>query len=267
MTRAGLCAVLIAFFYSMQIAAQQPAKKKYVQPLQDVFQTELVYPQEKNEFQFTVVPACYQYSGYEQYQLPFIAEYGITNRWQLEFEWKTFQYKKLHSGNSVTGTGDLQIGTKYSFMNIGNSDFHAAAGFEIGIPLGDEKKGLSEGFWEYEPYLLLAVDFPKFNNAQLFGQTGISFMQRKETDEPEGNELNLGGGFFIPFKHLVLSSEFTWYHSEEANQLFYTPGAVLTMNNGWETGLAFPFGLNKQTLNFGIMVMITFEFNLEGDND
>jgi len=267
MQKIRLFAVLIAVFYSAQTTAQQPEKKTYLQLLQDVFQTELVYPQEKNEFQFTVFPAYYQHSGYEQIQLPFLAEYGINNRWQLEIEWNTFQYRKIHPGSSVSGTGDLEIGTKYSFMNIGNSDFHAAGGFEVGIPLGNEDKELGEGLWEYEPYLLLAVDFPKLHNAQLFGQAGISFVQQRETEEPEGNELNLGGGFFIPFKPVIFSSELTWYHSKEANQLFYTPGAVWTMNNGWETGLAFPLGLNRQTLNFGIMAMITFEFNIEGDND
>ncbi|MEN6454344.1 MAG: hypothetical protein ABFD10_08790 [Prolixibacteraceae bacterium] len=266
MQKIRLPAILIVVFYSVQLSAQ-PAKKKYVQLLQDVFQTELVYPQEKTEFQFTMFPVYYQHFGYEQYQLPFIAEYGITGKWQLELEWNTFQYKKLHPGNSVSGTGDLEIGTKYSFMNIGNSDFHAAAGFEMGIPLGNGDKKLGEGLWEYEPYLLMAVDFPKLNNAQLFGQTGISFVQQKEIDEPEGNELNMGGGFFIPCRSFIFSSELTWYHSKEANQLFYTPGAVLTMKKGWETGLAFPLGLNKQTLNFGIMAMITFEFNMEGDHD
>lgn len=267
MNKAILFVLFTGFFCVMQAAAQQTGKKKYVQLLQDVFQTELVYPQEKSEFQFTVFPACDRYSGYELYQLPLMVEYGITNRWQIEFEWNTLQHKNRHPGNSVTGTGDFQIGTRYSFMNIGNSDFHAAAGFEMGIPFGNEKKEMSEGVWEYEPFLLLAVDFPKLNNAQLFGQTGISFIQQQEPDEQEGNELNMGCGFFIPVTHVILSSELTWYHTTEVDQLFYTPGAVFTMSKGWETGIAFPLGLNRHALNFGIMVMITFEFNLERDND
>jgi len=267
MQKIRLPAILIVVFYSVQVSAQQPAKKKYVQLLQDVFQTELVYPQEKNEFQFTVLPSYHRYSAFQHYQLPFIAEYGITDRWQLGLEWNTFQHNRSDQGNSVNGTGDLEIGTKYGFMNIGNSDFHAAIGFDVGIPLGNGDKELGEGLWEYDPYLLMAVDFPKLNNAQLFGQTGISFVQQKGIDEPEGNELNMGGGFFIPCKPFIFSSELTWYHSKEANQLFYTPGAVLTMKKGWETGLAFPLGLNKQTLNFGITAMITFEFTIERDND
>lgn len=297
MQKICLPAVLIAVFYSTQLTAQ-PEGKKYVQLLQDVFQTELVYPQEKNEFQFTLLPSYHRYSASQHYQLPFIAEYGITDKWQLEFEWNLFQYSKLNPGSFVSGTGGLEIGTKYSFMNVVNSDFHAAVGFEVGIPPGsetstigpninrnenpgyagsvrplknklfpDENEELGEGLWEYEPYLLLAADLPGFHNVQLFGQAGYSFVQQKETDEPEGNELNLGGGFFMPVMPVIFSSEITWYHSDDTDQLLYTPGAVLTLKNGWETGVAFPLGLNRQTFNFGIMAMITFEFNIERDND
>ena len=51
------------------------------------------------------------------------------------------------------GTGDLSVGTQYSFMNVANTNLHPAVGFELGLPTGDQNKEMSERGVEYEPFL------------------------------------------------------------------------------------------------------------------
>jgi hypothetical protein len=250
--------------------------KGYVQPLQDVFQTELVYPQEKNEVQLTLIPEFQKSGDYDHLQFLFLAEYGLTDRWQVEFEWNVFQKRFFDPEPTVSGTGDIEIGTRYSFMNIGNTNFHTAAGFEVGIPLGDEDKGLGEGTLKYGPFILAAFDLPSLSHAQLFARAGIEFANSSTNDdqddgEEEGNEMTISGGVFIPLGNLIFTAESTWQSDNlsdgDESQLYLTPGIIFNLPDGWEAGIGVPVGLNEQSDNFRVMALLTFEFNPAGDYD
>lgn len=261
----------ILFFYLFGAKAQDTRSINYYQPVQDVFQTELVYPQEKNEVQLTFYPAFRNNSQTDQLNLPLLLEYGLTDRWQIELSWNVFQSRFPANGHPVSRIGNLEVGTQYSFMNINNSRFHAALGMEVEIPLNNPK-GYEESQWEYEPYISLALDLPSLNHAQLFAQTGIGFIQNKtEDEETEGNELQVNGGFFVPFNKIVLTSELSWWTNKwdggEENQLYLTPGAIFNLPGSWETGLGIPVGLNKQSDKFMILAILTFEFGLTKENE
>lgn len=262
--------------FSAGLSAQEDKGRNYFQPLQDVFQADLVYPQEKNEVQLTLIPEFQSSDDYYHFQFPVIVEYGLTDNWQLELTWNTFQKRLSDSVPDVKGTGDMEIGTQYSFMNIGSSNFHTAVGFELGIPLVDEDKGLGEEQWEYEPYISLALDIPTLNNLQLFAQAGVGFVSEKkdetETSEgPDGNEFNINGGFFIPFNHVIVTSECIWLggfeNNSNENQLYFTPGIVFNLPGSWEAGLGIPFGLNDQSDTFRVMALLTYEFTLCEDKE
>ncbi len=118
--------------------------KSYNQLLNEVFQAETVYPQEKGEVQLLLRPTFSDRDDRNLFQVPFSIEYGITDVWQLEVAWDTFVNRNPETGATTRGIGDLEISTKYSFMNIAGSDFHAAVGLEIGFPTGDIDKELTE---------------------------------------------------------------------------------------------------------------------------
>lgn len=270
-------AIIITLFCllkSIDSFSQEEETVKFKQPVQEVFQTELVYPQEKNEFQITL-PFTYQKSKEDKHLIiPVNLEYGISDAWQLEIGWNSYQYLYMNSDIAVQGIGDIEIGTKYSFMNINDSNFHAAIGFEIGLPLGDEDKELSEGMVEYEPYVILALDFPEFGNAQVFTQAGVSFLQQEEQEEgeePETHEISVNGGFFIPFRQLIFTSELNWNASytkdSSENQFYYTPGMVWNLPSSWEIGIGMPIGLNQESDAYRCIAMIIYEFDIGGDTD
>lgn len=262
---------LICFLISVRILAQEETKINYFQPLEELFQTELVYPQEKNEFQFSLSPEFQRLNNYNQILIPIKAEYGITNSWQVELDWCSYQNRYIHALSTDKGIGNLQIGTQYSFMNIANSNFHAAAGFEIDIPLRNIPDESEERNLEYEPYVLLAFDFPRLNHSQLFAQAGLGFVLqkgiRKENEEPETKEFKLNGGLFVPFRKTILTSEISWNSVNDENQIYYTPGMVLNLSGGWETGIGVPIGLNNQSDKYRIVAMITFEFSISDDDE
>jgi len=262
-----LCLVLLLFlFIHSATYAKQDTTKTYFQTIQDVFNTELVYPQEQNEVQLTIMPEFFN-SGNVQLLVPFIAEYGITNNWQIELEWIAFQNIKPENNEISNGIGDLEIGTMYSLMNVGQSDFHMAAGFDFEIPTGNEEKGLGEGNWKFEPYFLSALDIPGLNNMQVFSKIGLGFALNDRDDDPRKKEFNIGGGFFSPFNKIVLVSEINWYKEDDWDLLLYTPGIIVNLPGGWEAGFGMPIGINKNMKEISFKAIMTYEFNLLRDND
>lgn len=150
-----------------------------------MFQSDLLYPQEKNEIQFSLLPVFKSQSGENRYQTEFELEYGFTDAWQLQLEWEGLIHRELFRSPGQTGAGDFSIGTQYSFMGLQDGHSHAALGLNLGVPVGDVDKGLSDGFFEIETYFTLARDFPQINGAQLFSQMGVEWVNRSRSPKTQ----------------------------------------------------------------------------------
>ena len=239
------------------------------EPIQDVFKTELVYPQEKGEAQFTISPEYITTETCQQILVPVSFEYGITHALQAEIEWIVLNQINPDYGQSQSGAGDLELGLKYSLMNIAQN-IHTAIGIEVKLPTGNEEKGLSDGTTEYEPYFLAAKDFPKFNNSQLFAQiaAGFSSSEDDSTDSDSESELAMNLGCFIPLDKFVVTTEFNWQNEDDLNMLYLTPGLVFPdVVDGWEFGIGASIGFSDAADTFSLMGMFTYEFDLFGDDE
>ncbi len=264
----------LLFVASTTVVAQEAQE----QPVQEVFQTELVYPQERGEVQLTFTLRYGKGDGRSMFQTPVDLEYGVTDRWQVEIEWDA-QRRRTEIGERATrGAGDFSIGTQYSFMNIARSNFHSAVGFEVTLPVANIEKELTEGFVEYEPYFIIAKDFPRLNHMQVFSQVGIGFMQRArrpadaDEDEPAAHEFNLGVGMFVPFRRAVLTGEFNlstnrWNNGGKEREMYVTPGVVWRLLRNWELGVGVPVGLTRDADKFGAVFKLTYEFNVFGGGE
>ncbi|HEY7489558.1 MAG TPA: hypothetical protein VIH59_00405, partial [Candidatus Tectomicrobia bacterium] len=138
------------------------------QPIQEVFQTDLVYPQGKGEVQLTLTPQFHRAGQSRAWIMPLSIEYGLTDAWQVELEWEMFKHRNPEARSTTFGIGDLEIGTQYSFMHLAGAHFHAAVALHILFPTGNINDDLTEGFIEYAPSLMLARDCPGLNHLQLF---------------------------------------------------------------------------------------------------
>ncbi len=249
----------------------------YVQPLQEVFQTELVYPQERGEVQLTAAPRYRSGADEDLFELPLAVEYGITDAWQVGLDWRSIVHRRPREEDSTTGAGGLEVETKYSFMNVGESDFHAALAFSLGIPLGDVDRGLTEGFLEYEPAVLLAYDFPRLANSQLFTEVRVGFVQRVRSPsdpdeaEPPSHELGWSSGFFVPVGPIRLTLELTletneWNNRGEEAGWSLTPGVVWDLPGRWEIGIGVPIGLSGDE-EWAATGLLIYELDLFQDED
>jgi hypothetical protein len=240
-------------------------------PIGELFKTEVVYPQEKGELEAEVTSVYQRRSGGDIWSVPISLEYGLTDQWQVEAEWNSFMQHHLKHGSFDRGIGDVEIGSQYSFMNVGDSLFHVAPRFSVGIPVGDVNKDFSEGFIEYEPAVVFARDIPELHYTQVFTEIGLGLVQRAKHSgdaddaEPAAHEFNLGAGFFTLFPHGAFTFEFNWTNNQwnnhgTENQLYVTPGILVRATKNIEIGLGIPVGLNQQSDRFDIAAHITCEF-------
>jgi hypothetical protein len=246
------------------------AQSNNEQQVQEVFQTELVYPQQKGELQLTTGLTFRKNLRVRLVQVPVSLEYGITDRWQISAQWDGLNSIHPVLGRPLLRSGDLSIGTKYSFMNVANTNLHLAVGFELGLPSGKRDNPMSEGNVEYEPFLIAARDFPGMNNVQIFTQLGIRLAQSKrqpnalEDEDPAGRELNWNAGFFVPVRRLSITTEFNLVTNEgiDRKQRHYalTPGLVWRLPGSWEIGIGAPIGLTRKSSDSSVILKLTREF-------
>lgn len=270
--------VLVVWVVSLVLGApawaESDAKKGYVQLLNEVFQAELVYPQGVGEVQLTLVPTYSKGADSKDFIMPLHVEIGITDSWELGFDWITYQRENPDNGPTQSGTGDFALTTKYAFMNIGGSDYHASLKFEVKLPTASVgiNKNQSDGFTVYQPSISLAKDFTG-NNSQVFTQVGVGILDRTREPRdpanpvPEHTQFFWHSGYFIPYsERIVLSGEFSWVRDESSidgrqNQLYLTPGAFwLLPDPHWQIGLGVPVGLNNDSDDYQVILQLIYEF-------
>jgi hypothetical protein len=271
----GLLALMIIWFLPVSARADDDddggSTNRVKRPIEELFKSDVVYPEENGEFEVELASVYQDHAGANTWTIPVSVEYGLTDRWQVEAEWNSLVQRYVPNHSVARGLGDLELGSQYSFLNIGGSSFHIAPRFSIGVPLGDVNKDLSEGFLEYEPAVILARDFPELHHTQFFTEIAASLVQRvnspanAEDKEPAAHELNWGSGFFVLFPRAAATLEYNWannqwnHHGTE-NEMYLTPGCLWRARRNVEIGLGLPVGLNHGSDRFEVMAHIVWEF-------
>lgn len=233
---ASVLLLLISNLYAQDTELEQSAE--------EVFWAELVYPQERGELQIALSPWINTSSNIGQ--TPFVVEYGLSDSWQLEAEWSGPGYNSESTA--------LELGTKYSFLDLFDAGVHAAIGSEM--EFSDE--GMAT-----EPFVVLAKDFPQLANLHLFSQASIELELSEEDDPLEEEALgwSLHIGALLPGERLHFSAELGWIQEDDLHT-YVTPGAIWEILEGFQVGVGIPIGLSDAADTFRISSFLTYEFEL-----
>lgn len=256
------------------------AQARRVQLVQEVMETELVYPQERGELQFTTGFRSQWNRGERLFAWPVTFEYGLTDHCQVQMEWGGATLSRIPNQGMVRGAADLNLGAKYSFMQVAGSPFHLALQMEVGLPTGTLKNEIGEGLVEMEPSIMIARDFPKLRYAQAFAQAGLGLVHRVrrafpdlhgDDDEVDAHKVRFSGGIMAPIRSIVVTSEVAWesnrWSGGKENQVYFTPGAVFRLPAGWEAGVGVAVGVTPATPRVGLRIQLTREFSRRGETD
>ena len=242
--------------------------------IEEFFLVESAYPQERGEFQLTLSTNYVSDSSEGDGQLTQVGiEYGVTDRLQVEANLESWRNREsLDDGvrEENSGFGELEFGLSYAFPNMGASGLRYLIGVEITAPVGDVDKELGEGFWVYEPFLIVSREFGEQTNVTL----GLSygFRDRYETPEeaddvePETDELELSLGVVRAFGPqwrgtLELKYETDELHgSGSETEAFVAPGAVYSGMEDLQFGFGMAAGLTADSSDWMLLGFVVYEF-------
>jgi hypothetical protein len=236
-------------------------------PLQELFFTEVVYPQEQGETQLTLGSLVDRSRSDLSALMPFTIEYGLTDRWQIEAGWDG--YTHFHSAPfRRLRTARLSLGTKYSLMNIAHSRVHAAFGAEVEFPhAGAFAESEGEQGVEVEPFVALAANLVR--RVTVIGSAGASFEPREVAEIVEGAERpddrgTMSAGALLAYRRATVAAEWTNRSDELPWRLdgapLVTPSIVIHLRGHWEMAAGMPVALRRAQHRPGVAMHIVKEF-------
>ena len=264
MRRTLLLGVLILL---PRVAAGQEERRP--QPVQELFFTEVVYPQEKGEIQLTFGTLVDRSGGRTDKSalMPLSIEYGLTNRWQIQAGWDG--HTQFHNSPFKNiRTARVSVGTKYSWMNIARSPVHAAFGMDVEFPRTDTfAEGEGKEGMELEPFVAFASDLPW--SVSVFGSVGLSFEPKEIADLAEhaarpDDRGTISFGALKAFHAVTLAAEYTNRSDQLPWRLdgapLLTPSIVLHPGHQWELSAGLPVALRHGQHQPGLAMNIIKEF-------
>ena len=259
---------LIIGLVSFASAESDEKERKVPQPIQEVFQSNLVFPQDEDEIQLTFFPSYRQRGNSEKITTLMEIEYGITDAFQVIVEWDGLLYENPEKGSTLSGPGSLELGAQYSWMALGDGNTHFSFGALVELPTGSVGDGLTSGFLELKPFAILARDFPQWNQSQIFMEFGFNWVDRIRTppenpkQEIDSLYWNIGGFFPVgPWRGVleINGSNNQWDNGDE-NEIFLTPGVIYKLSKEWEIGVATPVGVTNAADNYRLVGYLMWEF-------
>jgi hypothetical protein len=236
--------------------------------LEELFRSEIVYPQEAGEVQLTFAPEFGRSPG-RPVMASLSVEYGLTDAWQIGCGWQG-----ALGGQGVppgaAAESELEFSVKRSFIHINHSSASLALGLEVARAAEDSTAGGSS--YEYRPVAVFAKDFPRWN-AQVFALGSVNLSLLRETENEPGpgpgnddkTEWAMGG--FVKLGPVVLTQELNWLTSgwnpfSPDRQVFWTPGVVWKppSERVWELGFGASVGLSARADPLRLHVTLTHEF-------
>lgn len=198
-------------------AAPEP-EGKLPEPIQEFFLAETVYPQDRGELQLTL-----GVGHRDETAATLLAEYGITDRFQLSLE-----TPPVHTG-ALDEPGQLVLGALYNLMNT--RTLAVSAQLEAGISDTD-----AEGRRvEWEPALVAGV---ARGPLQVHAVAALSFARDEDTEFSPGVGALYDAGRWTPTLELTGSAS-----KGEASSFALTPGVYYHFAPGIEAGVAAPIEL------------------------
>ena len=268
----GIVSVALLFWPTISVADEDETRssRDVPQPIQELFQSNLVYPQEEDEIQFTFFPSFRKDQDSEKTRTLFEVEYGITDAFQIIAEWDGLLYQNPEEGPTISGLGNIELGAQYSWMALGDGNTHFSFGSLVELPTGPVDNGLTDGFLEWNQFIILARDFPDLNQSQIFVEFGFNWVDLirtlPEVADEEVHSLfwNVGGFFPIDQWRATLEingSNNQWDGGDE-NEIFLTPGVIYKFSNGLELGVGTPIGFTGFSDDYRVIGYLMWEFEL-----
>lgn len=235
------------FAFSLSAAAAEP--------LQELFFVELPYAQEAGEVQMTLGTSLMEFDRVTETEFVPVLEYGFTDRFQATLE-PSYASVDPRGQSAERGLGDVEAELLYSILGE-EAPVLLSFGWGIGLPTGNEDKGLGDGDLTMESTLSLGKDV---------GRGGIYASFAGELDGEE-TEFHYGVAVVHSIGDWRPSLELSRLDSDDEGLWYLAPGLTRTGTGDLELALGLPVGLTQEAADWGVAFMLTYEFSTRPDED
>ena len=245
-----LCVVGVASFGRIATAETQRERRALIE---EFLTAEPSYVQLKGEIEFSSAFDYRKPAG--DWSVPVLVEYGITDRVEAEVE---ARYLSVPGDGALSrGLGDVELGLHYA-LRPDVDKVAVTLGADVGLPTGDEAKGLGSGRADVE---FFAIAGTKLGRAELH-VTGM--LEVEEEIKPALNAAAVcpHGALRFTLEANVLPGE-EKPGEEKGNEdlrVVVTPGLFHRPSPEIEYGIGVPMGLTKAAPGWGIIGRLTIEF-------
>lgn len=227
--------------------------KENSRPLNDFFQTESVFNQDRGEWQVKLGADFDKNDDAHTTTLHTGLEYGITDSLQVELDHTPYVRIKPQddTAETVDGQGNTSIGLKKNWMHIGDSANSVAVGYEHEFANGNEDISGDDAKDKDSDdiYITAAHDLSKSGNTQATLQVG--------TERSNGaNETYANLAAFHATGKQVWVGEYNWSEAES----WLTPGVFWKPHKGLDLGVGVGIGVNN-TDGHRVMTRLNYEWD------
>lgn len=239
--------------------AQREGRRPHVPELaQRVALTELVYPQERHEFQVSVVPWWQRDQGVDSYLTKLELEYGLTDRLELDLGIGGGYVGQPVDGG---GLGALGVAVLWSFVNLPRDRFASAVQLDARWPFDPDVSEQMGGEGGEVGTSLIAYYAPgplAFN-----WELRVALQENEEQDaageETDSISLQYGAALAtmadLGLGVLILESQLTREQGELGVQI--APGASVRPKDNMFVGVHVPLALTENVPDVSVILTYT----------
>lgn len=243
--------LVFAALLGLSTASAAQCAKGAHRPVEDLFRSDVVFPQEAGEVQLEMIPSVVRTAGGDVSGLGAAWEYGLTDVWQIEGAWEGPIRSQVRGDSAVTRFGGASVGTKRSFMCIGGSPYNVSIGLDVEGGDGASAK----------PALIVGRDFGD-QTTQVFGGV-VGQLPLTRAAPASGVTATLGA-----FLRLANTEKGTLHGSTELSiesdgarpdLVQLTPGLLWHSPDAWEFGLGYVLATTNG-IGHQLLAHVVYEF-------
>jgi hypothetical protein len=220
-------------------------------PVEDLFLSDVVFPQEKHEVQLEMIPSVARVPGGSVSAVGAAWEYGLTDAWQIQGAWDGPARRRVGNDSTTTTFSGASVGAKRSFMCLGGSPYDASIGLDF--ERGDDRSSAK----------------PAFIVGRDFGDQAAHLFASAVADIPFTRPLSPGStvtlGFFARLAPKRIGEwrgstevSFTSGGSQTSTWLF-APGLLWHSPDAWEFGAGYAVSMTGRA-GHQLRTHIVYEF-------
>ena len=215
------------------------------------------------------------------------AEWGLTDRWEIDFEFGALALKEHVAGTTTFaehGAADLLAGLRYRLLREGSAPFTLTMGPQVIFPVASRARGLGTGEVGYAWEIAAAKDWggpvflvaslnlgltpdvpafpdgsgPEFDLSSVEWSTALGW---RALERPSGDAHH---DIHVLFELGGVRADFIDAGARRrVTELFFSPGFRYGYLSRWgsltEIGVAFPVGLTRNSADWGVILQVQFE--------